>query len=170
MEPLPTLERRHAHRLVEEFEGSYEMNAKNISLTLAALAALSTTAAFADEVVVNPVGAAVNTTAGVVNTAVTAPIKVTNNLVHSIFHPMGPWFDLSVMGVGVSLGGEKTIVTPAVSSNGLQVLTNAAVIPGRVALATPVSENIEAPGHVFDLGLFGFGIHAGRVPKALDMR
>ena len=144
------------------------MNAKNISLTLAALAALSTTAAFADEVVVNPVGSVVNTTANVV----TAPIRATNSLVHSMFHPMGPIFDLSVMGRGISVGGSRRIVEPAVSSGDLRVLTNAAVIPGNVVMgrAVPVSENISAPGHVLDFALFGFGIHAGRVPKSLDMR
>lgn len=142
------------------------MNAKNISLTLAALAVMSTSAAFANDVIVKPIGTVINTG----RTVVLTPVKMTKTFVHGVFHPTTPLFDLSVLGMGVSVGGDRTIVEPAVSSSEVRVLTNAAVIPGSIRQAVPVSMNEEAPGRVLDLGLFGFGIHAGRVPKALDMR
>ena len=179
------------------------MNAKRMSLALATLALLSTGSAFAQSVDVNagPVGASVD-----VGGAVAAPVAATSaivaaplgvasevarmpgRLVKGIFNPPDGWFDLRVLGAGITIGGPSRTVqvsstpsamlipsatTTLVGSTQVRTLEMARVIPGSVSLgaAVPVSASMEGPKPLFHIDLFGNRlIRMGSVAPSLDMR
>jgi hypothetical protein len=154
------------------------MNAKKMSLALAAMALLSTGSAFAQSVDVGPVGVSVGPTPG---TVLMSPVHMGTRLVHEVFNPPHAWFDLSVLGMGLTIGGHRDAVqvgstpsamltTPVVGSD-MTVLESARVIPGTPGIAVPVGARIEAPKPLLHLDLFGARlIRAGSVAPSMDMR
>jgi hypothetical protein len=147
------------------------MNAKRMSLALATFALLSTGSAFAQSVDLNagPVGVSVGPT---------APLVGPGRLMHEVFTPPHAWFDLSVFGMGLTIGGHRDAVrvgsTPsAYLGSDMRVLESAAVIPGNVSLgaARPIAANMEGPKPLAHIDLFGMRLfRLGSVNPAIDMR
>jgi hypothetical protein len=149
------------------------MNAKRMSFALATCALLSTGSAFAQSVDVNagPVGLTVGPS------PVVSPVSMGTRLVHDVFTPPHAWFDLSVLGMGISIGARKNVVqvgsTPSAMFGGTRILESAAVIPGSVTVgnAIPVQASLEGPKPLAHVDLFGMRLfRMGSVNPRLDMR
>lgn len=151
------------------------MNAKRISLALATLALLSTGSVFAQSVDINtgPVGVSagaseygvgvganvlgVGTNVGVGTTPVTTSFGT--SLMDRVFSPPHGWFDISVLGAGINIGGEKKVVQTSGIPGAMIYRSSeyARVLPGQSVLgtATPVHAIVEGPKPMFHFDLFG---------------